>query len=413
MFLKRESINKTFLFLLFISPALYVGVLPFIQIIFLFVSTLNLLFIFFKSSIDKRIIKWVYFLTLFMFVSVLTNINNYTLESLKNIIMLIMYAFFIMLMVTSFKTIDDAIEPYMIACLVLAIIAIFQQLGYAFNIPALYDYTNLGFHVNNFTYSEGFLRVNSLLAEPSHLGGVLIPYISIFYVRLFIINYKLNVSNKIACVIVLLAFIMTASLVAFFGLVVSILSLSLLLGGRGVRKLIAIFFSVVTVGLVVNSSSLIGEKIDGMTKLNDDEYMSSSSGLSAYAVYSNYLVAKRSFQESPIFGVGIFNHEKAYFRYIGKEVAMLNEKLNYKDAASLYIRICSEFGLYSILLIVCFLIKFFPNSKFAINDGFYMYSIFFISIFVLMFRNGNYLYIPFIYFVVMLLNYSKINSYAR
>ena len=93
-----------------------------------------------------------------------------------------------------------------------------------------------------------------------------------------------------------------------------------------------------------------------------------------FALKSNYLIAKNKIEDGYIFGTGIFTHEFYYYKYIDVIYKSHYQKyLNYSDAASIFIRLLSEFGILGIfayILMIFYVIKCYKKKDYI--NMFYM-----------------------------------------
>lgn len=67
--------------------------------------------------------------------------------------------------------------------------------------------------------------------------------------------------------------------------------------------------------------------------------------LSALAITSNFQVSVEKMKDGYWLGTGLDSHRLYYDRYIDRLYLFLYMRLNSEDAASLYIRVFSEFGI--------------------------------------------------------------------
>lgn len=130
---------------------------------------------------------------------------------------------------------------------------------------------------------------------------------------------------------------------------------------------------------------------------------------STYALLSNAFVTKKNFESHPL-GTGIGSHfymHTYYYYYNMRPPSYLkvlkSDKINAPDAASLFLRIVSEFGLFGLLFVIYFiylLINAFSNTSLFFNQGL---MIFFL---LKLLRDGHY-FPPEMFFFVWLLFYPK------
>jgi hypothetical protein len=134
-----------------------------------------------------------------------------------------------------------------------------------------------------------------------------------------------------------------------------------------------------------------------------------NSNLSTFTLYTNALIAWKSFLRNPFFGSGLGSHSISYDYFINDivEVNRAPLLLNQNDANSLFLRILSELGIFGIFVFIYFILKNHINIKdigqsklFIINNSIL------VMFFMKALRMGHYFNNGFILFV-LLYYYSK------
>jgi hypothetical protein len=256
----------------------------------------------------------------------------------------------------------EVIQKYYKFVLIIAWIAIIQTLVFvAFGITVkpqslLYNNWSNPFVIEILNFLP---RAIGLSAEPAHFATLLLPGVYVAILMLTDKNYSLNIKNKKQAVIILFAFILSFSIVGYFGLLLCLIAIyGNVLKGKFFTKL-ALAALFVCLGFIIYSSSLM-YKLRFLPAMisNVDSYEFTSNDLSGYALVTNLFIARSALEESNFFGKGFNTHKDSYDKYIfkifsGSQVIM--EGLNKEGAGSLFIRVVSEFGLPGICLFLFFM----------------------------------------------------------
>jgi hypothetical protein len=130
---------------------------------------------------------------------------------------------------------------------------------------------------------------------------------------------------------------------------------------------------------------------------------------STFALYTNYIIAKESFQRNPLFGSGLgshpINYDITFAKYFPADFAERFGSFNKFDANSLFLRLMSETGIFGLFMLFLFLFRFFMGKKHMgspqlremniVNQGI------FILIIVRLIRTGSYFGNGFFLFIFM------------
>lgn len=281
--------------------------------------------------------------------------------------------------------------------------------GYTLVEPVLKS--QLGGFLNMRPEAFGFLpRAIGFHREPSHLVVFLLPALYFAIQRLF---RQEEIQKKFPgwCAwIIVVGFCLTFSLNAYVGLMVILFSATIQKYGKHRMQLVLALAIgsglVVTAGLTVNSLRVRLAQLASFDPRNLD-----TNNLSTFAFLSNGLVTVQATIASHGLGFGISSHSQSYDRFLGKffsafQVVM---RLNSEDAASLYFRLLSEFGILGLIGFVVLVLR----SRFrsgGIREQINRMAG--IVVLVLAIRNGNYME-PFLWFGVCFLlitNTVKIQS---
>lgn len=271
--------------------------------------------------------------------------------------------------------------------------------------------------VNKWGMSTGGLglRINSFLSEPAYVASALGPCAFISIYTLFkrdseFMSFKTAFIN-ITC------YLLSFSTLAFFGIFMVVLLLSLNFGA--VRYLllsipVIIFLYIIT----YDNSSEFKDRVDGLRKLFVDgildKRMKESGSVndfttrrellnrrqiikeihgSSFILYNNFYVAKKNFYQNPLVGSGLGSHELAFKKH---DLSFLIGDIydsNGQDANSMFLRTLSEIGLAGIGFILLFIFKGYISKDLLETEPGHFWMIsnaLLIVILIQLIRQGNY-----------------------
>ena len=295
---------------------------------------------------------------------------------------------------------------------------------YFYNLVKLYTkkelinlYTRLSLITAIIGYPLYFLKINlnvnpdfrfsSLLTEPAHYAIVVIPACYYFFKTK---QYKYFS-------IVFLSLILTESSVAYLGCALMFtlpyFTINRLKYAFGIVPFVLMIFY-----FVYNNNEKVKMRFDDTyesIKVINSGKFNERTNLSTYALLSNFYIAKSNFIEHPL-GTGIGSHYYMYTSRYGKFMrtpsyikTLKLDKINSKDAASLFIRLFSEFGIFGILttfLILYFVINSFQNNDLIFEQGIGIYFL------LKLFRDGHY-FPPEFFFFIVIFYFSYINYFRN
>lgn len=249
-----------------------------------------------------------------------------------------------------------------------------------------------------------FPRAVGLSTEPASYVAILLPAVYIA-LNILIGNGKLfGVYNKTIAFIILLGFIISFSIVGYFGLVLCLVSIFR-------KRLKTNFFRssliiLIFIGLgVFLLASPLGGKIYSFINVSQDITGADYTGNDAtsFALLSNLMVAIKGLEISHFMGTGLNTHVITYDATINAIFldSQILLELNKENAGALFIRIPSEFGLPGLIAFIWFLIHFKVKSDNiktpfgAINSLCLTFLIMYSS------RTGHYLSVLFMFFLAM------------
>jgi len=351
-----------------------------------------------------------FLMVIFTYVVIQTFLFNYDealfFRSVVHFAGLILFSITIFSFISAYRyRIPYIIKMYYRFCFVIASMAIIQSIVFiVFNKTISFQYILNGpQRPEMLPEIFGFFpRSPGIASEPATFAIILMPGMYLSLLVLMGRGQSLLLKSRMAAIVILIAFILTFSLVGYMGLILSILLLAIRSSSR--VRLAAVFGALsIVFGLVfLFSSTIIVTKLTGlysMTK-NPQEYTYTTNDLSGFALISNALVAREAVLRSYYLGMGLNTHESTYDETIDTlfDRSQIIYELNKKDAGSLFIRLISEFGVPGLLLLLFFilrykLVKCVPGSKLSIiND------MCFVVIICSCARSGNYFNIVFLLF---------------
>lgn len=399
--------NKLLLLGLIFQDAGTFGILPLnlFQFIIMGIGIVCLLKILVYKTKWKISPKLLVIFSYIFFITFILNVRVFDIESVKSTGMFIIIYFIMYYYVSRQKSFLDIIEVLYTAAFIISLIGCIQQLGYISGVNSLYDYTLYGF-VTNGTYINGnILRVTSLYAEPAHLNSLLSGGI---YIALLSINKKYNFVNSFKTAIIIICTLMTFSSLVYISVGIVFIAYILWINQNLMKKLKWVILGVTLLLLITrlfpDNTQQILDKISTLGTAKS----TSSDDLSGFAIISNIKVAISKMKDWYLFGTGLDSHRLFYFEYIGRIYNSVLMYLNDADAASLYTRIFSEFGIVGFIFFIGWIVGNISIATKSKNE-YYQFSILLLIIQGL--RNGNYIYIITALSVCSILFFSK-NSFG-
>lgn len=279
--------------------------------------------------------------------------------------------------------------------------------------------------------SNGYYRVYSIMGEPYFLSVALIPALYYYMNKLIGVSGFRDQKHLPQLAVIMLCYIFTFSSAGILGIG---LMLALILYNHGYfnpTNLRFIFLAIVLLFFLPNTSNKLVSIREFQIRMEDSYKAFSGNGTlskkeiaklnsSTFALYSNYIIAQKSFAENPLTGNGLGSHEYTYDEYFGKlfgkKFMIMYGNFNQKDGNSLFIRLMSETGLLGLILVIVFILKFRLSRKHVTEPGYIPFIIINQGIFVVfiirLMRTGNYIgqgffFFFFLYYFTYLLVKSK------
>lgn len=352
---------------------------------------------------------------LFIYIFIQTFVYNFfyisILSSLKQYIGLIIFSLSIFSFVSVYRDrLIDIVRVYYQFVFIDVCIAILQDITFIFsgkvflpqNIIAGYPIAGQN------TLSADILgilpRVVGLSTEPASYSIIILPGV---FISLMILSGRGQIfgfRKKVIALIILLGFILSFSLVGYFGLLVCLL----LIFAKDFKKKFKtnLLFSIVFLGILYFIfQTKIGTKVDSFFEIqkNITGYKYTSSDLSAFALFSNVIVAKEGLIRSHYLGTGLNSHEVTYNatiynQFLPSQVIM---ELNKQDAGSIFIRLASEFGIPGLMAFLAFLYCYRIKNGPPLSSTKYINNMSLGMIISYSVRDGGYLNVFFLLFLAL------------
>ena len=334
------------------------------------------LFLIIKYVRDKRNIKnklnvlTLILLTFIYFYSIIVSRDSrLVVPMVFYIIEIFSFKLYIGLFNSKEELFNRSLKIILISSTIISILGFIQIIGYKLSIKLLYDFQWLGIIPNYYGYlAEG--RFYSIYDEPAHLCTILGSGIFASY----FFSKKYNKKYLIILMLILIFTFFTGSVVTYASLLIFLIYIVFYnkctnkSKGRKTysSKFITVF--VILIGLILLVAFKSPLIMNGYNKIQNFFSNNSNSvyeqNETTFALKSNYLIAKRKIEDGYIFGTGIFTHEFYYYKYIDIVYKSHYQKyLNYSDAASIFVRILSEFGILSILVYIFIIFYIIKNYK--------------------------------------------------
>ncbi|MBL7768525.1 MAG: O-antigen ligase family protein [Flavipsychrobacter sp.] len=273
-----------------------------------------------------------------------------------------------------------------------------------------------GIHLTQYSVVAPFIiREYGIMGEPFYLAMAITPALA-YYTCYFQRTWK---HLKFRYLALLGCYLVTYSSTALMGIGLSVffsLYLNNFFNARSNRFVFAPLIIAPIVLLIVNlidTISLFNKRYYDTTSLflskEIDVKEAGKSNSSTFALYSNFVIARDSFLENPLFGSGLGSHpliyESTFLKYFPPNYLKGYGAQNQQDANSRFLRLLSETGLLGTVLFLLFVIYYFaPKSAIRSSAGKEIAAInyaIFIYIVLGLIRNGNYINIGFFFFFFM------------
>lgn len=328
--------------------------------------------------------------------------NNTTNLFFKVYAGLFMSYFFYYYIVLDFDyDIERLFRWYLIGSYVAAVIGIIQFVSFRIGFVYGYEYR---FILNKWGLSPGGLfglRVNSIFAEPTHLGSVLS---AAFFVSLYnLFRRETYGITRTQSIVIIVVYLLSFSSLGQTGVFLSIILLAVNFGVvRYVLLVIPLGIALFNVlyAYVID----FRERLDGLiTLFSGGQFKLGKTHGSSFILYNNYHVALENFKTNFVFGTGVGSHPVAFEKHsIAKDIKVYGFSSNSADANSMLLRLISETGLFGVLIFLFVMFRFYVRRNAAEDTYHWLISnSILVMILLNLFRQGHYFLNGFPFFIMI------------
>ena len=413
----RNLINYIAIFVVFSGGLVFRDILPFADL------RISYLIIAFVLLLCMPFLKGVYFNKTFLFlfgtIIVFSLYNVYigkdtSVLLTKQIIGIFSTSliFYLLIKINKYN-INKLFRIYLNLAVLVGLIGLFQELSYLIGFEKGYDFGYIFPAWTLYLSKTGLLKINSIMPEPSVFCYVMMPAFFVSVSSFSKKNFKFL--EKWKSLVIISSVFLSFSLVGYIGIV---FSLTLLICNYGkIRHLvIGTAFILILIFFAYNKISDLKMRVDDSINVITKKTSLEATNLSTFALFSNGLVAYKSFKDNPVFGSGLGSHEISYHKYIGKivDVDKVIMFLNVQDANSLFLRLLSETGLFGILCFFWFIFKFHVLKKNDRSGYLWLISNAILAMFVIrLLRSGHYFNGGFFFFFWLYYFAGRSNALAK
>ena len=253
------------------------------------------------------------------------------------------------------------------------------------------------FYLLHININDG--RLQSIFKEPAHYAIVVVPAC----------YYLLKTKKYLSFAIIFGSLILSQSSIGYMGCALMFIFSNISLK-RIKYVLITIPILIITFFFVYNNFTFLKLRVDDtletLSAVNNGKFKPQTNQ-SSYALLSNMYITNKNFQDHP-FGSGLGSHYHMHTKVYLKQmrpppflVTLKSETINAPDAASLFLRLISELGVFGLMLIIYLMflsLKSFKSNKFYFAQGIVVYLL------LKLFRDGHY-FPPELYFFIWMVYY--------
>ena len=408
----------------------------YITVIFIYLSVFINSFVFFKEPFEFYfgyiifiillpgfIIKYgfngnLFFVFMILLVTGIVNVflgNNTTALFFKVFTGLALSYFFYYYVVVDFNyDIERLFTWYLKGAYIVALIGILQFVSFKIGFTPGYNFRWI---FNKWGFSPGGIfgiRVNSIFAEPTHLGTVLS---AAFFVSVYnLLRKETFYLTRFQSIVIIIVYILSFSSLGQTGIFLTFLFLAINFGlVRYVILLIPAAF--VLFNSLYNNVSDFKSRFDGLIHLfSGEDFKLGETHGSAFILYNNYRVAIENFKTNFVFGTGIGSHPVAFEKFsIASHIKIWGFNLNSADANSMLLRLISETGLFGVCIFLFIVFRFFVRRQ-ENNESFHwlVSNAILVMILLNLFRQGHYFLNGFPFFVMLyVFNYYSYQNFLE
>ena len=319
--------------------------------------------------------------------------------------------------------VNKMFRMYLYGSYIVCILGLVQFASYIVRFTPGYDW-HVFLPLNKWNFHVGGIfgiRINSTFTEPSYFGSSIAPA---FFIAAYELFFKKEVFlTRTKCVVIIAAYLLTFSSLAYIGIFITRLLLALNFGA------LRYFFFAVPIAIIIFSvgysnvrdfrvridgmkalfidgiveNELSGKMTEGARMLKVSRVLTKIHG-SSFVLYNNTYVAKENFKQNPLFGSGLGSHEIAFQKYNLNYMLGGIYEFNAPDANSMLLRVISELGIMGVLFVMLFIFKFYVSKNLAVDEDetyWLISNAILVIILTQLLRQGNYTFNGFIFFGFM------------
>lgn len=399
--------RKNFWIVLFIYISIFINSFVFFQQPFEFYLGYIIFIVLLPGFINKfGFNKNLFFIFLILFVVGITHVligNNTASQFFKVFIGLFLSYFFYYYVVLELNfDIEQLFKWYLKGAFIVSLIGIFQFVSYQIGFVQGYRLFNILNKWGIITGGNFGIRINSVFAEPTHLGAVLS---AAFFVAVYnLIKKDTYGLTRFQSIIIILVYLLSFSGLGQIGVFLTFIFLGI---SFGLVRYIVVIVPLLSVlfNFLYNNVEEFKTRFDSTFELFVDErdFELGKTHGSSFILYNNYVVATENFKYNFMFGTGIGSHPTAFDKYsIAKNIKVWGFNLNSADANSMFLRLMSETGLFGLGIFLIIIVKcYVKRDKNHITNHWLISNGILIMILLNLFRQGHYFLNGFPFFVII------------
>ena len=297
--------------------------------------------------------------------------------------------------------IEQLFKWYLKGAYIASLLGIFQFVSFMLGFVPGYKFFNI---FNKWGLSPGGtfgLRINSIFAEPTHLGAVLSAAYFISVYNLF--TTKPFYLSKFQSLVIVGVYLLSFSGLGQMGIFLTLVFLAV---SYGLMRYIFILIpaSIFLFNFLYNNVTEFKERFEGLTTMfTTGKFELGKTHGSSFILYNNYTVALKNFQTNFLFGTGLGSHGLAFEKYsLARDFKVYGFNSNSADANSMFVRLMSETGLFGLGIFFIIIIKCYVKRdvNYATNHWLISNAIL-IMILLNLFRQGHYFLNGFPFFLIL------------
>lgn len=328
--------------------------------------------------------------------------NNTTVLFFKVYTGLTLAYFFYYYVIVDFNyNIEKLFGWYLKGSYIAALIGIFQFVSFQIGFTPGYNFKWI---FNKWSLASGGtfgLRINSVFAEPTHLGTVLS---AAFFVSVYnLLRKETFVLTRFQGLVIIVVYLLSFSSLGQTGIFLTFIFLAI---NFGIVRYVLILIpaAIILFNTLYDNVVDFKTRLDGLTALfGGGKFKLGTTHGSSFILYNNYTVALENFKTNFVFGTGIGSHTVAFDKYsLAKNFKVYGFNLNSADANSMLLRLISETGLFGVIIFVFIIFKYYVRRDIYRESFHWIVSnALLVMILLNLFRQGHYFLNGFPFFVIL------------